>query len=60
MLKEYCSAKVKAKFEAREKRIAALKSAEQVCAYQKEVRQKLSISFGPLPERTPLNPQITM
>jgi dienelactone hydrolase len=59
MLQEYYFAKIKEKLDAREKRIAALKSAEQVCAYQKEVRQKLSISFGPLPERTPLNPQIT-
>ncbi len=36
-----------------------LKTAEQVAAYQKRVRQKCLAAIGGLPERTPLEPRVT-
>jgi len=36
-----------------------LKTAEQVAAYQKRVRQKCLDAIGGLPERTPLEPRVT-
>lgn len=36
----------------------ALKTPEQVAAYQKKLRRFFFAQLGPLPERTPLNPQI--
>lgn len=59
MLYQYYQNKTNTALDKRAKKIAALKSAEDVERYQAEVRQKLARSFGPLPERTPLNATIT-
>ena len=36
-----------------------LKTPEQIIAYQKQLREKFIDAIGGLPERTPLNPQVT-
>lgn len=59
MLYQYYRDKVNTVLNVRQKRIAELKTAQDVKQYQQEVRNKLARSFGKLPERTPLNPHIT-
>ncbi len=39
--------------------MAALKSREDAEAYVRGVREKIRDSFGPFPEKTPLNPRVT-
>ena len=42
-----------------DRRYAELKSREDAEAYVRTVREKIDSCFGPLPEKTPLNPRIT-
>ncbi len=58
MLQEYYLSKIRKKLKLREKRIASLDSTEEVYAYQEEIRRKLGVSFGALPEQSPLNSRI--
>lgn len=44
---------------ARLERFEALRTAEDAEAYVRSVRDRIAESFGPMPERTPLNPRIT-
>ena len=59
MVQEYFVARVKEAEEAALKTKAALKSKEDAEAYVFSVREKIRQSFGPNPERTPLNAKIT-
>lgn len=43
----------------REKRVAALKTSEEIAARQRMIRETILRAIGGPPERTPLNPQIT-
>jgi dienelactone hydrolase/pimeloyl-ACP methyl ester carboxylesterase len=59
MLQEYFVRRVR---EAEQRNLAALnslKSREDAEAYVRSVREKIQACFGPLPERTPLNPRTT-
>lgn len=59
MMQHYFVRKVREAEEIGERRRAALKSKADAEAYVQLVRQKIRESFGPFPERTPLNPRIT-
>lgn len=59
MVQEYFVARVKEAEDAALKAKAALKTKEDVEAYVAAVREKIRQSFGPNPERTPLNAKIT-
>jgi dienelactone hydrolase len=52
-------AKVRAAEETVDARKRALHTRAEALAYQEEVRAKLRRVFGPLPDRTPLNPRVT-
>lgn len=58
MVQEYFVARVKEAEEAALKAKAALKTKEDAEAYVVTVREKIRQSFGPNPERTPLNAKI--
>jgi dienelactone hydrolase len=58
-VQEYFVARVKEAEDAALKTKAALKTQEDAEAYVASVRQKIRQSFGPNPERTPLNAKIT-
>ncbi len=58
-MNQYYQDKIDTVLNCRQKRIASLTSAKDVKLYQAEVRRKLARSFGQLPERTPLNAQVT-
>nr|WKN35678.1 acetylxylan esterase [Tunicatimonas sp. TK19036] len=46
-------------FEVREQKIASLTTPQDWQTYQGSIKQKLMQLIGPLPEKTPLNPQVT-
>jgi len=56
---EYFVARVKEAEDAALKTKTALKTKEDAQAYVASIRQKIRQSFGPNPERTPLNAKIT-
>ena len=59
MLYEDYLSKTHAALNNRAQRISALQTEEDAKRYQADVRRKLARSFGPLPERTPLNSRVT-
>lgn len=59
MVHDYFVARVRQIEEEANKRRAALRSRSDALAYVRSVREKIQTSFGPWPEKTPLNPRIT-
>ncbi|MGC3966982.1 MAG: twin-arginine translocation signal domain-containing protein [Pirellulales bacterium] len=59
MLQDAFIDRVRAVMTARRDRIFALKTRAEAEAYISDVRTKIAGCFGPWPERTPLNPQVT-
>lgn len=59
MVQEYFVARVREVEREAEKRRAALRSKSDAEAYVRDVRAKIQQSFGPWPEKTPLNPRVT-
>ena len=59
MMQEYYVARVRAAEQPGRQRRAALRTKADAEAYQREVRAKIRQSFGPFPEKTPLNPRVT-
>ncbi len=59
MMQEHLGAAVRACDERRRARLATLRDKADAEAYVEEVRGKILQSFGPLPEKTPLNARVT-
>ena len=59
MLQEWYVEKVRHKLQAMQRRRQQLKTAADAERYIKEVRAKIRLCFGPMPEKTPLNPRTT-
>ncbi|NOY40951.1 MAG: prolyl oligopeptidase family serine peptidase [Planctomycetes bacterium] len=59
MLQRYFVQQVRQLDEARDLRLAKLSSAADAQAYVESVRGKIRESFGPFPEKTPLNARVT-
>lgn len=60
MMRSYLRHQVHASMDARHSELeAALKTDKALAAYQQKRREALQQSLGKLPERTPLNPQVT-
>jgi dienelactone hydrolase len=59
MLQQYFTARVRDIERAGNQARAAVKSKADAEAYVRSVREKIRTSFGPLPEKTPLNPRVT-
>jgi dienelactone hydrolase len=59
MVHEYFLDLARAVERERLQQVAKLKTKADAEAYVAEVRRKIELSFGPWPERTPLNPRIT-
>jgi dienelactone hydrolase len=55
MLHEYYRKQLVTRFEERRKRLNSLKTRDDAIAYVADVKDKIKNSFGPMPERTPLN-----
>ncbi|MFO0887621.1 MAG: acetylxylan esterase [Isosphaeraceae bacterium] len=58
-LHDYLIAEADKAFRARKESVAKLRTAEEVAAYQAEVRRKWIAALGGFPEKTPLNPRVT-
>lgn len=59
MMQEYFVERIREIEEQADKRRSALKTRADALGYVRDLRQKIQQSFGPWPERTPLNPRIT-
>ncbi len=59
MLQEWYVRRVRTKLEPMQRRRRQLSTAAQAEAYVQEVREKIRLSFGPFPEKTPLNAKVT-
>ena len=59
MMSHYLRRLAQQKFEDRKSRYEQRKTPEQIAEYQKRLREKFIEAIGGLPERTPLNPQVT-
>ena len=59
MMQEYYVDRMRAFHDERLEQLAALKTQADAEAYVQSCRERIRESFGPEPERTPLNPQIT-
>ncbi len=59
MMQEYFVRKMRLHDDIHRNRIYALKTKAQAQAYVRDVQQKIQASFGPWPEKTPLNARIT-
>lgn len=59
MVQRYFIAKVRELDEARNQRLSQIQTAADAEAHVESVRQKIKESFGPFPEKTPLNPRVT-
>lgn len=59
MVQEYYVQRLKTLEKERVERIHSLANQQDAQAYIQAIRQKIRISFGPNPDRTPLRPQIT-
>lgn len=59
MVQEYFVKRVESILDARERRIMSLRTRRQAERYVLDVQAKIRTSFGPLPERTPLNDRVT-
>ncbi|MFZ9091194.1 MAG: hypothetical protein ACO3FE_14020, partial [Planctomycetaceae bacterium] len=58
MVQEYFVKRVESILDARERRIMSLRTRRQAERYVLDVQAKIRTSFGPLPERTPLNARV--
>ncbi len=56
-LEEHTIRRMRETYRLRAKRVAALRTPEEVRRYQRRVRKALAAAFGRLPPRTPLNPR---
>ncbi|MGH7127039.1 MAG: hypothetical protein ACREIV_00625, partial [Planctomycetaceae bacterium] len=59
MVQEYFVEQVRAAERQGDERRNALRTKADAKGYVEDVRRRIRESFGPFPERTPLNPQIT-
>ncbi len=59
MVQEYFVRRVREVYRRRLERLASLSSRAEAEKYVREVREKIRQSFGPMPEKTPLNARIT-
>src|SRR5262245_19859152 len=59
MVQEFFVARENALHQQRLERLAALKTKADAEAYVQAVRKKIRESFGPFPEKTPLNARVT-
>lgn len=59
MMSHYLHRLAQQKFESWKQQYEQLKTPEQIAEYQKHLREKFVEAIGGLPERTPLNPQVT-
>lgn len=59
MLHEWYADRLRELDQARRARLATVTTREAAAAYVAEVRRKIRDSFGPFPERTPLNPRVS-
>ncbi len=59
MVHEYYLRRIRELEQKRLERFARIRTRADAEAYVREVREKIRLCFGPLPERTPLNPRIT-
>ncbi len=59
MVQEYFNKRTTAYAEERRQRLAKIETKKQAQAYVQQVRRAIKKSFGPLPKKTPLNPEIT-
>lgn len=59
MMSHYLHRLAQQSFESWKQRYEQLKTPEQIAEYQKNLREKFIDAIGGLPQRTPLNPQIT-
>jgi cephalosporin-C deacetylase-like acetyl esterase len=59
MVQEFFVERVREAHEQRLKRLAELKTRADAEAYIQNIREKIRESFGPFPEKTPLNPRVT-
>lgn len=59
MMQEYLVKRLDAVYEANTRRVLALQTREDAVAYREELREKMRLIFGEMPERTPLNVRVT-
>lgn len=59
MMQEYLAARLEATYQANHQRVMGLKTRKDAVAYREELRQKMPLIFGKLPDRTPLNLRVT-
>jgi dienelactone hydrolase len=59
MMSHYLRGLAQQEFESWKQRYEQLKTPEQIAEYQKGLRERFIEAVGGLPERTPLNPQVT-
>jgi len=59
MMQEYLGAKIAEAEQKSIARLTALKTKEEAEEHVKQTRERIAHCFGPLPERTPLNPRVT-
>ncbi len=59
MMQEYLVKRLDAVYEDNTRRVMALESREDALAYREELREKMPLIFGEMPERTPLNVRVT-
>ena len=59
MMQEYLVARLEALYHANHARVMALCTREEALAYRDEVRAKMPLVFGEMPEKTPLNLRVT-
>ena len=58
MVQEYFTERVRAAEREASARKAALKTRADAEAYLRQIRARIATCFGPMPDRTPLNPQV--
>ncbi|MBA4030875.1 MAG: hypothetical protein C0478_08290, partial [Planctomyces sp.] len=59
MLHDYHDGLIRRRMQARSEQLSTIDTREKALAYIGEVRKKILAAFGPFPERTPLNANIT-
>ncbi len=59
MLRDEFIRRLRRTYAGRREALAGIGTRRQALAYRDEVRRKLAKCFGPLPDRTPLNPRVT-
>jgi len=59
MLRDEFIRRVRSTYALRRAELAGIRTRAQALAYRDKVRRKLAACFGPLPEKTPLNPRVT-